>query len=246
MMRNALLDMMDDSLHLSTQENLWLLMALTTMLEGEDYQQLTFEGSGADLKSGNGFSMGWRHRALSEIGKIGVQMDAQPVYYLVDANVLRDMENSRREDRGLRVERVIKNMTAPARDGSAESPFRLGDEILVTYRLQSDKNHYYIALVDELPAGLETVNFNLAQVAEFYSLPKDAGDNGLHLDHSELRDRSANLYFNSLPEGSHTYSMLARVTSPGRFSWPATSVTPMYEPRFGALGGTRWIFAGKQ
>lgn len=245
-MRNALLDMMDDSFHLSTQENLWLLMALTTMLEGEDYQQLTFEGSGADLKSGNGFSMGWRHRALSEIGKIGVQMDAQPVYYLVDANVLRDMENSRREDRGLRVERVLKNMTAPARDGSAESPFRLGDEILVTYRLQSDKNHYYIALVDELPAGLETVNFNLAQVAEFYSLPKDAGDNGLHLDHSELRDRSANLYFNSLPEGSHTYSMLARVTSPGRFSWPATSVTPMYEPRFGALGGTRWVFVSKQ
>ncbi len=245
-MRNALLDMMDDSFHLSTQENLWLLMALATMLEGEDYQQLTFEGSGADLKSGNGFSMGWRHRALSEIGKVGVQMDAQPVYYLVDANVLRDMENSRREDRGLRVERVLKNMTAPARDGSAESPFRLGDEILVTYRLQSDKNHYYIALVDELPAGLETVNFNLAQVAEFYSLPKDAGDNGLHLDHSELRDRSANLYFNSLPEGSHTYSMLARVTSQGRFSWPATSVTPMYEPRFGALGGARWMFVSKQ
>jgi uncharacterized protein YfaS (alpha-2-macroglobulin family) len=244
--RNALLDMMDDSLHLSTQENLWLLMALTTMLEGEDYQQLTFEGSGADLKSGNGFSMAWKHRALSEIGKIGVQMDAQPVYYLVDANVLRDMENSKREDRGLRVERVIKNMTSPARDGSAESPFMLGDEILVTYRLQSDKNHYYIALVDELPAGLETVNFNLAQVAEFYSLPKDAGDNDLHLDHSELRDRSANLYFNNMPEGSHTYSMLARVTSPGRFSWPATSVTPMYEPRFGALGGTRWIFVGKQ
>ena len=241
-MRSSLLAMMDDSRHLSTQENLWLLMALTTMLSNEDYHALAFEGSGADMKSNNGFSMAWKRRALSSIQGIELKMDTRPAYYLVDANVLRDMENSKREDRGIRVERVVKNMTDATRNGSAENPLMLGDEILITYRLQSDKNHHYIALVDELPAAMETINFNLAQVAEFFSLPKGSENNSLHLDHSELRDRSANLYFNNMPEGSHTYSILARVTSKGRFSWPATSVTPMYEPRFGALGASQWIF----
>ena len=194
------------------------------------------------MKSNNGFSMAWKRRALSSIQGIELKMDTRPAYYLVDANVLRDMENSKREDRGIRVERVVKNMTDATRNGSAENPLMLGDEILITYRLQSDKNHHYIALVDELPAAMETINFNLAQVAEFFSLPKGSENNSLHLDHSELRDRSANLYFNNMPEGSHTYSILARVTSKGRFSWPATSVTPMYEPRFGALGASQWIF----
>ena len=153
------------------------------------------------------------------------------------------MKNAKREDRGLRIERVLKNMTDPERTGSAEKPYRLGDEILITYRLQSDKTHHYLALVDELPAGLETVNFNLAQVAEFYKLPEEAERNSLYLDHSELRDRSANLYFNRLNEGAHTYSLLARVTSAGQFAWPATDLTPMYEPRFGALGAPSWVFA---
>ncbi len=240
-MRTSLLSMMDDSRHLSTQENLWLLMALNAMLENEDYQALAFEGSGAAIKSRNGFSMAWERRALSRIQQMELKMDTEPVYYLVDAMVLRDMENSKRENRGLRVERVVKNMTDATRDGSAGNPFALGDEILITYRLQSDKNHHYIALVDELPAAMETINFNLAQVAELFSLPKGSENNSLHLDHSELRDRSANLYFNSMPEGSHTYSILARVTSQGQFSWPATSVTPMYEPRFGALSAAQWI-----
>ena len=243
-MRSSLLSMMDDSRHLSTQENLWLLMALVTMLENENYPPLALEQSGADFKSKNGLSAAWQRKALSEIDKLKLKLDANPVYYLVNARVLRDMENSEREDRGLRVERVVKNMTDTERIGTAEHPFALGDEILITYRMQSDKEHHYIALVDELPAAMETVNFNLAQVAEFFSLPKESANNSLHLDHSELRDRSANLYFNNMPKGSHTYSILARVTSKGRFSWPSTSVTPMYEPRFGALGASRWIFVG--
>ncbi len=243
-MRSSLLSMMDDSRHLSTQENLWLLMALVTMLENENYPPLALEQSGADFKSKNGLSAAWQRKALSEIDKLKLKLDANPVYYLVNARVLRDMENSEREDRGLRVERVVKNMTDKKRTGSADHPFALGDEILITYRMQSDKEHHYIALVDELPAAMETVNFNLAQVAEFFSLPKESENNSLHLDHSELRDRSANLYFNNMPKGSHTYSILARVTSKGRFSWPSTSVTPMYEPRFGALGASRWIFVG--
>ena len=41
-MRSSLLAMMDDSRYLSTQENLWLLMALTTMLSNEDYHALAF------------------------------------------------------------------------------------------------------------------------------------------------------------------------------------------------------------
>jgi uncharacterized protein YfaS (alpha-2-macroglobulin family) len=238
--------MLDDSRNLSTQENLWLLMAMAAMLDAESYKPLAAAGTGAELASENGLSIAWKRRALSAIGDIGMTVDREPTYYLVDATVLRDAENSKREDRGLRVERVVENLTEKTRLGTAGAPLRLGDELLVTYRIQSDRQHHYLALVDELPAGIETVNFNLAQVAQFYALPPNAEGNTLSLSHSELRDRSANLYFDRMPEGAHTYSLLARVTAAGQFTWPAADLTPMYEPRFGALGGSGTLYSSEE
>ncbi len=242
-MRARLDTLLEDSRRLSTQESLWLLLALNTALEADGYKALPLAGSGADLASPNGFSIGWRQRALSAVADLKVKLDAEPAYYLVDAKVLRDDTNVAREDRGLKIERVVRNLTDPARTGAEAAPYRIGDELLVTYRVANDRRHYYLALVDELPAGLETVNFNLAQVAEFYAIPRDADANSLWLSHNELRDRSANLYFDEVRPGGGTYSVLARVTAGGQFTWPAPDLTPMYEPRWGALGGAAEVFA---
>jgi uncharacterized protein YfaS (alpha-2-macroglobulin family) len=57
----------------------------------------------------------------------------------------------------------------------------------------------------------------------------------LLLSHSELRDRSALLYFDTIEPGSTVYSVLARATSAGSFRWPATQVVPMYDSRFSGL-----------
>jgi uncharacterized protein YfaS (alpha-2-macroglobulin family) len=161
--------------------------------------------------------------------------NAEPAYYLVDAKVMRTGENMVREDRGIRIERVVHNLTDSDRLGTKDAPFKLGDEVLINYRMSVKHVQHFTALVDELPAALETLNPNLAQVAQFYELPKDFANSTLWLDHSELRDQAANLYFDKVQPGQHTYSILGRITSVGTFTWPSASITPMYETRFGGL-----------
>ena len=147
-----------------------------------------------------------------------------------------DAVETDRADRGFRVERVVRNLTDPKRSGSADAPFKLGDQVLVTYRVSTQKLQSYVALEDSLPAGLETVNPDLAMIGKFFSMPPpDPGDNLLSLSHSELRDRSTLLYFDTVSPGTGAYSVLARATAAGSFRWPATQVVPMYDSRFSGL-----------
>ncbi|PYL18966.1 MAG: hypothetical protein DMF41_10920 [Verrucomicrobia bacterium] len=102
---------------------------------------------------------------------------------------------------------------------------------MITRKLQN-----FVALEDALPAGLEVVNPNLALVGKFFELPPaDPHDRLLGLSYSEMRDRSALLYFDIVDPGSGTYSVLARATAAGTFRWPATQVAPMYDSRFSGL-----------
>src|SRR5690606_29413382 len=133
---------------------------------------------------------------------------AASAWYLINARVLRTgVEEQQREDRGFRLERVTRNLTDVSRTGTENAPFNIGDEVLITYRFETAQDHHYVALTDELPAGLETVNLNLPQVSQFYKLPADS-QSRLRLSHNELRDRSASLYFNYITAGHHHYSIL--------------------------------------
>jgi len=156
--------------------------------------------------------------------------------FLMQAEYSTDEVDTDRVDRGFRVERVVKNMTNAKRTGEANAPFKLGDQILIIYRMNTRKKQSYVALEDSLPAGLETVNPNLAMVAKFFELPANDDNNRvLSLSHSELRDRATLLYFDDFDPGSGTYSVLARATAAGTFRWPATQVVPMYDSRFSGL-----------
>ena len=136
----------------------------------------------------------------------------------------------------MRLERVVHDLTDARRTGNADAPFKLGDQILITYRVNNQKTQNYVALEDLLPAGLETVNPALAMIAKFFDLPADnTEDRTLELSYSELRDRSTLLYFNELFSGSGKYSVLARATAAGTFRWPATQISPMYDSRFSGL-----------
>ena len=217
-------------------------MCIRSMMNKEQHQELNVEQIVAEIVSKNKYSVGWSMKPLNEINKFNLKGLNDPIYYLADAKILRDDTNSKREDRGLRIERVLKNLTDPGRTGSSKNPLKLGDEVLITYRILNDKNHYYVAITDELAASLEVVNFNLPQISDFYSIPNDINGKQLVLDHSELRDNTSNLYFNRLNNGESSYSLLARVTSAGVFSWPASTITPMYEPRFSGLSNNSKLF----
>jgi len=232
--RERMLALMDSSAALSTQENLWLLLAFKSMIGTEKAEALSVaEPKG--LVSKNGRSAAWLDRKIdSQLLVKGLNKTA--LSFLMQAEYSTDQVDTDRVDRGFRVERVARNLTESKRTGEINAPFKLGDQILVTYRINTRKKQNYVALEDSLPAGLETVNPNLAMIGKFFEMPtSDQPERALTLSYSEMRDRSTLLYFDTFEPGSGTYSVLTRATAAGTFRWPATQVVPMYDSRFSGL-----------
>jgi alpha-2-macroglobulin len=232
--RDRLNILMSSSASLSTQENLWLLLAFKSMLSTEESAPLNIS-DGQALLSKNGRSAAWLNCLLPDVA-LSADLPQQNLSYLLRAKYTSESPQTERVDRGMQIERTVHDLTDAKRTGNAEAPFKLGDQILITYRVNTQKTQDYVALEDLLPAGLETVNPALAMIAKFFDVPPDnTKDRTLILSHSELRDRSTLLYFNELPAGPGQYSVLARATAAGAFRWPATLISPMYDSRFSGL-----------
>src|SRR6185503_13331898 len=203
--RDRMLVLMDSSAALSTQENLWMLLAFKSMVGAEKAEALSAgEPKGAPSK--NGRSAGWLDRKIdNELAVKGLNKSA--LTFLMKAEYSTPEVDTDRLDRGFRVERVVRNMTDAKRTGEVNAPFKLGDQILITYRMNTRKKQSYVALEDSLPAGLEVVNPNLAMIGKFFDLPaNDRDNNALELSYSEMRDRATLLYFNDFSPGNGIYS----------------------------------------
>jgi uncharacterized protein YfaS (alpha-2-macroglobulin family) len=233
--RERMSKLMDDAGSLSTQENLWLLLAFTSMIGAETTPELHPGQPAAAVVSKNSRSAAWvDHKMENDLVIKGLNQSA--LTFLMQAEYSTSEVDTDRVDRGFRIERVVKNLTDATRAGTPNAPLKLGDQLLITYRLNTRKLQNFVALEDALPAGVEVVNPNLALVGKFYQLPPpDPQDRLLSLSYSEMRDRSALLYFDTVDPGSGTYSILARATAAGTFRWPATQVAPMYDSRFSGL-----------
>ncbi len=233
--RERMAKLMDAAGSLSTQENLWLLLAFKSMLGSEMAPALSNGIQPPGVLSKNNRAIAWLDHKLD--GDLAIrELNQGALTFLLQAEYSTKEVDTDRVDRGFRIERVVKNLTDPNRVGTSEAPFKLGDQVLITYRLNTRKLQNFVALEDALPAGLEVVNPNLALVAKFFQLPPpDPQDRVLGLSYSEMRDRSALLYFDTVDPGSGTYSILARATAAGMFRWPATQVAPMYDSRFSGL-----------
>jgi uncharacterized protein YfaS (alpha-2-macroglobulin family) len=229
-------ELMHSAQALSTQENLWLLLAFDVMHRAQQYPSLKASGKA------KGFAFS-KNKASARGGGIPIGKAAaieNPPFknaaaWLMRAEFRVEDVDVKRTDRGLRIERVLFNLTDQRRTGGPDAPLKLGDKILVTYRLFSRKLHHYVAIEDLLPAGLETINPDLAAIGRFYELPSEAEGSFMDLSHSELRDDSTRLYFNRVDPGETAYSVLARATGVGSFRWPQTQAAPMYDSRFSGL-----------
>ena len=227
--------LMDNAGSLSTQENLWLLLAFKSMLGAETTPELRAPQPPPSVISKNRRSAAWVDRKMQD-DLVIKGLNQGVLTFLMQAEYSTSDVDTDRVDRGFRIERVVKNLTDTTRTGTPNAPLKLGDQLLITYRLNTRKLQNFVALEDALPAGVEVVNPNLALVAKFYQLPPpDPQDRLLELSYSEMRDRSALLYFDTVDPGSGTYSILARATAAGTFRWPATQVAPMYDSRFSGL-----------
>ena len=235
LLKERLNKLLESSSSLSTQENLWLLVAFDALLKSRPPTAVRSADPAPDDVSENKSAVAWTDQDLAKIADFvvkGLPAPKPPGSFVLSASYFSGERKTARESQGLRIERVVKNLSEPSRTGSEAAPFKLGDELLISYRFTAEKPQSFVAVEDLLPGGIEVVNPNLAMFGKHYSLPDEAGVTTLGVSHSEMRDQQTNLYFDHLPAGPASYSVLARATAAGTFIWPATRIQPMYDSRF--------------
>jgi uncharacterized protein YfaS (alpha-2-macroglobulin family) len=240
-LQHRISQMLEDSPSLSTQENFWLLLAFRELHAAvlKSRQSLPSFAPKPDQVSRNGLSARWNALRMSEVRRFSPGPDAGSLLGLSvmwEAQFrMAEKEPETALNRGLRVERVVKNRTHTGRTGSKEHPFKLGDELEITFRLISPRDHHYVALEAELPACFESVRHKKSHVAD--AADARVGEEGRELEVSffEARDKSVCLFFDRVMPGLGVASTVVRVTSVGTFTWPPAQVAPMYDSRFSAV-----------
>jgi alpha-2-macroglobulin len=147
-------------------------------------------------------------------------------------------------DRGFTVARTYEAVDDPAdvtRDADGTWRIRAGARVRVSLTMVADSERAHVALVDPLPAGLESLNPDLVTTPP---LPVDQTDDGgigfpmpyeswwwgRWYDHEQLRDDRTEAFAAFLGGGTYTYSYVARATTPGSFVAPPTRAEEMYSP----------------
>jgi uncharacterized protein YfaS (alpha-2-macroglobulin family) len=132
-----------------------------------------------------------------------------------------------------------------------------GARIRVRLTMVASSRRYHVALVDNLPAGLEILNPSLATTEV---IPGDTGGNTSVLeygsrsfghgswwwrqywfDHQNFRDERAEAFASLLWEGVYNYSYVARATTPGQFVVPPAKAEEMYHPETFGRTGTDFV-----
>jgi uncharacterized protein YfaS (alpha-2-macroglobulin family) len=150
-------------------------------------------------------------------------------------------------DYGFRVERKYEAIDDPAdvrRDADGTWHIKAGARVRVRLTMSNPARRYHVALVDPLPAGLETLNAALATTEQ---LPPESNESAIYrggqgvsdfywyrrgtwYEHQNLRDERTEAFTSLLWEGVHEYSYFARATTPGLFVVPPSKAEEMYSP----------------
>lgn len=142
-------------------------------------------------------------------------------------------------DCGFEVVRTYEGADNPAdvkrlEDGSWQ--FKLGSRIRCKTTMVAPSRRYHVALINPLPAGIESLNPAL-KVTE--ALPKEEQPKrdtpfwwwwGPWYEHSNLRDERAEAFATYVPSGVYEYNFIARATTPGTFIVPPAKAEEMYSP----------------
>lgn len=138
-----------------------------------------------------------------------------------------------RQDRGFAVSRSYQKIDADGRLTSIDD-LRVGDRVLVTLRVETQRVGHFVAIDDPLPAVLEAVNPDFRSQAVGGVVLATA-------DFQEVRADRVLYFCDVLPPGAHTFQYLARVRSAGNVMAGATKAEQMYRPERFGLGETTRI-----
>ncbi|MCU1289099.1 MAG: hypothetical protein JWN60_1328, partial [Acidobacteria bacterium] len=156
----------------------------------------------------------------------------------------------------LRKYEAIDNADDVKQNADGTWTIKSGARVRVRLTMIAQARRYHVALVDNLPAGLEILNPELA-VTE--TIPRDAGNipvieygsqsygRGYYnwryqwFEHQNFRDERAEAFASLLWEGVYNYSYVARATTPGAFVVPPAKAEEMYHPETFGRTGTDFV-----
>ena len=113
-----------------------------------------------------------------------------------------------------------------------------GAKVKVKLQMVAPTRRYHVALVDPLPAGLESLNPALATTGSLPQNPETRKRSLGHFwwwnrtwyEHQNLRDERTEAFASLVWGGVHSYSYFARATTPGEFVVPPAKAEEMYHP----------------
>ena len=158
-------------------------------------------------------------------------------------------------DRGFTVARTYEAIDDPAdvtRDADGTWRIRAGARVRVSLTMVAEAERAHVALVDPLPAGLESLNPDLVvtppvpfdETDDGSARPYDSWWWGQWYQHEQLRDDRTEAFASYLPGGTYTYSYVARATTPGSFVVPPTRAEEMYAPETFGRSSTDRVVVG--
>jgi uncharacterized protein YfaS (alpha-2-macroglobulin family) len=132
-----------------------------------------------------------------------------------------------------------------------------GARVRVRLTMVAQARRYHVALVDQLPAGLEILNPELAttevipaddkpitSVTTYGSRSYGYGSwwwRQNWFEHQNFRDERAEAFASLLWEGVYNYSYVTRATTPGHFVVPPAKAEEMYHPETFGRTGTDFV-----
>ncbi len=135
---------------------------------------------------------------------------------------------------GLAVERRIERLDGQGQPTggplASSATLDAGALVRVTLRLTSPTARSYVVLDDALPAGLEALNASFETTASGIANQSGSGQWWGSFNHTEVRDDRVLLFADYLRAGEHTYTYVARATTPGTFVHPPARAEAMYQP----------------
>lgn len=221
----------------TTQDNAWALLALTEVFAKVEKGAKTVSGQiiAGDEKSD--FELTRKNPIQSFVFSYSPENPLPdllvnnpkklPLFGEARFKVRPPLAGQPRQDRGFAVSRSYQKINT---DGKliAASELRVGDRIVVSLRVESNRPAHFVAIDDPLPSILEAINPDFAHPDQDRSL------SSAPISYRETRKDRVLFFCDRLPAGAFSFSYLARVRSSGETIAPATKVEEMYRPeRFG-------------
>ncbi|HEY0429809.1 MAG TPA: DUF6049 family protein [Pyrinomonadaceae bacterium] len=156
----------------------------------------------------------------------------------------------------LRKYEAVDNAEDVKQNSDGSWTFKSGARVRVRLTMVAQARRYHVALVDNLPAGLEILNPGLAVTEQ---IPGDAGNTSVieygsdsigygywwwrqnWFEHQNFRDERAEAFCSLLWEGVYNYSYVTRATTPGKFVVPPAKAEEMYHPETFGRTGTDFV-----